>query len=56
MATNDNTTPCEHDWTHSLEEAGVEVCAWPGCKATREAEATDEDASVVMVVVERRAA
>lgn len=27
----------EHEWTASLAEAGVEVCAWPGCKARREA-------------------
>jgi hypothetical protein len=29
--------PDGHDWTASLTEAGVEVCAWPGCNARRDA-------------------
>ncbi len=46
-----------HDWTASLEEGGVEVCAWPGCRAKREAAGSvADDAHVVMVVVEARRA
>lgn len=35
---NDTAPVCpEHDWTPSPFEALTEVCAWPGCDATREA-------------------
>lgn len=59
-----NTKTCnaaDHDWTGSPFEAGIEVCGWPGCGATRESSAApvalvDVPAGFVVVADERRAA
>lgn len=58
METKPKNTVCEHDWVASLEEAGLQVCAWTGCRETREAPSAElePEASVVMVVVEDRRA
>lgn len=59
MPKNDNANACtSHDWVASLVEAGLDACAWPRCKATRETPAADVEpsASVVVVVLEDRRA
>lgn len=57
MKPTNTTQLCEHEFVASIEEAGIEVCLWPGCTATREAPAGfDDAASVVVTVVEERAA
>jgi hypothetical protein len=53
METKPTNAICDHDWTPSLEEAGVDVCAWPSCGETREAPAgADDDVHVVSLAVE----
>jgi hypothetical protein len=54
------STPAhDHDYVAHLEAAGLEVCTWPKCGATREAPDVEDcavDVSPVEVVRERRAA